>query len=102
MSILHTINKSPFQDTAMNGCLSVCSTQDTVILIEDGVLGGILASPLASTIKELSASGTRFYALKNDVVARGLTEILLPDIRLANYQDFVRFSIECKQIQSWY
>jgi tRNA 2-thiouridine synthesizing protein B len=102
MSILHTVNKSPFQDSTMNSCLAICSNQDSVILIEDGVFGALLTSPVASDIKKLSARGTRFYALTNDVVARGLTEKLLPDVNLVSYQDFVSLSIECKQIQSWY
>lgn len=102
MPILHTVNKSPFQDNTMHSCLAVCSTEDSVIFIEDGVFGALLASPVVSDIKKLSAGGTRFYALTNDVAARGIAEKLLPNITRVSYRDFVRLSIECKQIQSWF
>jgi tRNA 2-thiouridine synthesizing protein B len=102
MAILHTVNKSPFHDSTMSSCLAICSHSDSVILIEDGVLGAIHSSPLASSIEKLVSSGTRFYALHNDVLARGIAEKLLPNITLVNYQDFVRLSVECKQIQSWF
>jgi tRNA 2-thiouridine synthesizing protein B len=102
MAILHTVNKSPFHDSTMSSCLAICSNQDSIIFIEDGVLGAIHSSPLASNIQKLSSSGARFYALHNDVLARGIAEKLLPYITLVSYQDFVRLSVECKQIQSWF
>jgi len=102
MAILHTVNKSPFSDSTMNCCLAICSDKDHVILIENGVLGAINTSPLASRIKNMVMSGTHFYALENDVIARGIESKLLDQIKLINYQDFVRLSVECNQIQSWY
>jgi tRNA 2-thiouridine synthesizing protein B len=102
MPILHTVNKSPFQDLSMNSCLAICSTQDRVIFIEDGVLGAIHDTPLTTTIEKLSVSGTKFYALSQDTNARGVTEKLLTCVTLASYEDFVRLSVEAKQIQSWY
>jgi tRNA 2-thiouridine synthesizing protein B len=102
MAILHTVNKSPFHDSTMSSCLAICSNQDSVIFIEDGVLGAINSSPLASNIEVLASSGTRFYALHYDVFARGIAEKLLPNIKLVSYQDFVKLSVECKQIQSWF
>jgi len=86
----------------MNSCLLICSNLDSVILIADGVLGAIHSSPLALKIEQLSASGTRFYALQSDAIARGVVEKLLPNISLASYADFVRLSVECNQIQSWF
>lgn len=102
MSILHTVNKSPFQNNTMKSCLAICSNQDAVIFIEDGVFGAIITSPLVSEIDLLTSKGARFFALVNDVTARGLTEMIIPSVTVATYSDFVRLSIECKQIQSWY
>jgi tRNA 2-thiouridine synthesizing protein B len=102
MTILHTVNKSPFHDSTLSSCLAICSNQDSVIFIEDGVFGAIETSPLAFSIQKLSSAGTRFFALDNDVIARGIAEKLLPNITQVSYQDFVRLSVECKQIQSWF
>jgi tRNA 2-thiouridine synthesizing protein B len=102
MSILHTVNKSPFHDSTLSSCLAVCSAHDSVIFIEDGVFGALLASAVASDIQKLSFSGTRFYVLTDDIVARGIAEKLLPNITPVSYRDFVRLTVECKQIQSWF
>lgn len=102
MSILHTANKSPFNSMCLESCLNICSSKDSVLLIEDGVLGAIKSSPMQEKIKQLSTSGTRFYALENDLIARGISDKLLPDIIRISYQGFVELTLKHKLIQSWY
>lgn len=102
MTILHTVNKSPFNSMNLESCLNICSSKDSVLLIEDGVLGAIQSSPMQEKIKQLSTSGTRFYALENDLLARGISDKLLPDITHVTYQDFVDLTLKHKLIQSWY
>ncbi len=39
MSTLHTVNKSPFERNALQGCVGHLTAGDAVLMIEDGVLG---------------------------------------------------------------
>ena len=41
MSTLHTVNKSPFATQALVSCLNHAKAGDTVLMIEDGVYGGL-------------------------------------------------------------
>ncbi len=41
MSTLHTVNKSPFATQALLSCLNHAKAGDAVLLIEDGVYGGL-------------------------------------------------------------
>jgi tRNA 2-thiouridine synthesizing protein B len=102
MSILHTVNKSPFNSTNLESCLNICCDKDSVLLIEDGVLGAHISSPLKEKIKQLSISGAKFYALENDLIARGISNKLLPGITPVTYQGFVDLTLQHKLIQSWY
>lgn len=102
MAILHIINKSPFNSLSMESGLNICSGNDAVILINDGVLGAITSSPLAAAINKLSAAGTEFYALESDLIARGITDKLLAGVKPINYRGFVQLTVKCKLVQSWY
>jgi tRNA 2-thiouridine synthesizing protein B len=102
MTTLHTINKSPFAHTTLMSCLVVCAEKDGILLLEDGVFGAMKDSPCAVKLLELIARGIPIYALLSDVKARGLSEKLLPDIRLTDYAGFVQLTIEHRCVQSWY
>lgn len=102
MSILHTINKSPFTHTTLASCLQVCNTQDGLLLLEDGVFGALTAAPCSEEISALIANGLKIYALASDVNARGLQEKIRSDIQLTDYKGFVQLSIKHNCTQSWY
>ena len=80
--LLHTVNKSAFDNSALGDCLRVAAPNDAVLLIENGVYGALNSSQDESdhsrSIKQLSANGTRFYVLKADCEARGLGDSALP------------------------
>ena len=105
--LLHTVNKSAFDNSALGDCLAVASTDDIVLLIENGVYGALDNSPggLAhiENIKQLSVSGTRFFVLQADCKARGLAESdLLPAVTVVDDAGFVALAAEASAIQSWY
>lgn len=102
MSILHTVNKSPFTHGAFESCLSACSPEDSILLYEDGVLGAIGYARATANMRELIDNGLKIYALTNDIKARGLQGKLLPDIICTDYVGFVQLSIEHQCVQSWY
>jgi tRNA 2-thiouridine synthesizing protein B len=102
MSTLHTINKSAFTHTTLNSCIQVCSPNDGIILLEDGVFGALTSAPYAQELSRLINAGNMVYALECDVQARGLGEKIRRDIATTDYQGFVQLSIDFKRIQSWY
>jgi len=85
----------------------VVSADDAVLLIENGVYGALDNSAsqrtLKENIKQLSASGTRFYVLQADCEARGLDKVaLLPAFKTIDDASFVALAAEASAIQSWY
>jgi|SRR3954468_22318671 len=102
MSTLHTVNKSPFSHTTLTSCLQVCSKLDGILLLEDGVFGGLASAPCTEDVSELINAGVQIYALATDVNARGLQEKIRKDITVIDYNDFVQLSIKHNCVQSWY
>lgn len=102
MSTLHTVNKSPFSHKTLASCLSICAEDDGILLLEDGVFGGMVTSPCAIKLKDLINQGVKVYALDSDVKARGIGEKLDQGIILTDYSGFVQLSIDHRCIQSWY
>ena len=102
MNILHTVNKSPFTHSALIDCLEICSKDDIVILIEDGVIGIMPQAAHSEKIDRAIRNGTKIYALETDIKARGLQPYLSETIDTANYEKFVELCTKCTSIQSWY
>jgi tRNA 2-thiouridine synthesizing protein B len=98
--LLHTVNKSPEDSTALASALRSALPGCHLLLIEDGVYGARTGTPTANQLRENTAIHS--YALREDVVARGLEGLLEPAIELVDYADFVRLSITCHAVQNWY
>ncbi len=102
MSTLHTINKSPYSHNTLTSCLAVCSENDGILLLEDGVFGAITSAPGADELQKLIQNGISVFALINDIKARGLEDKLAPNIKLVDYNIFVQLTINHRSVQSWY
>jgi len=105
--LLHTVNKSAFDNSALGDCLRIAAPYDAVLLIENGVYGALNSSQgetdYSQSIKQLSANGTRFYVLRADCEARGLSDsALLPAFQITDDAGFVALAAEASAIQSWY
>ncbi|MBQ0719475.1 MAG: sulfurtransferase complex subunit TusB [Gammaproteobacteria bacterium] len=105
--LLHTVNKSAFDSSALADCLRVVATSDAVLLIENGVYAA-LNSPQSGfehseSIAQLSADGTRFYVLQADCEARGLDDAkLAAPFEIIDDAGFVALAAAASAIQSWY
>ena len=51
MSILHTVNKTPFERNSLESCLKFASPGAAVLLIEDGVYAALAGSSAESLVK---------------------------------------------------
>ncbi|MEK9784413.1 MAG: sulfurtransferase complex subunit TusB [Gammaproteobacteria bacterium] len=99
--MLHTVNKSPFESSSLRTCLSLARAGSDVLLIEDGVYGG-LAGSAHSTIVEDALKNMKVYALGPDLKARGLAEDrLIPGVQVVGYDGFVELASANDKVQSW-
>ena len=101
MSILHTVNKSPFEKNSLESCLRVAGDSSAVLLLEDGVLGALDQTRIASQVKA-NLGRIRFYVLEPDLRARGLDPArVIHGITSVNYDGFVDLAVEHDKIQAW-
>ncbi len=87
MAILHLVNRT----AALQDCLKIAVADDAVLLIEDGVYAA----------RAPTDTQARVYALKEDVLARGLADRLATGINLVGYEEFVQLASDHQPIVSW-
>jgi len=96
--MLHTVNKSPFQNSALENCLRLAREGDVILLLEDGVYAAAAGTAKSSLVEQAVKQHT-VYAIGADVKARGLSK-LIKDVRIANYGDFVDL-VEQYPVHAW-
>ncbi len=101
MSILHTVNKSPFEKNNLESCLRYVKSGSAVLLIEDGIYAALkntcFEKEMATAMKEVN-----FYCLAPDMKARGFSESKIMDgIKMVDYAGFVDLTIEYDKVQAW-
>jgi tRNA 2-thiouridine synthesizing protein B len=98
--MLFIINQSPCTADAFTQCSQYVTTDSDILLIENGVYTALTNSQFSKIVEEILQQ-VKIYALHADVTARGLTDKILPGIKLASYSDFVDLTAKHKQIISW-
>ena len=101
MSILHTVNKSPFERNSLESCLKFATDGAAVLLFEDGIYAA-----LAGTSVEPMVTGAigklQFYVLGPDLKARGFAEDrVIEGISVVDYAGFVDLAAEHDKVQAW-
>ncbi|MEJ2609459.1 MAG: sulfurtransferase complex subunit TusB [Candidatus Thiodiazotropha sp.] len=100
MATLHTVNKSPFEKSSMESCLTYANDGSAVLLYEDGIYGAIKGTAIAE--KVTAKSNVKFYVLGADLKARGVSEDKLIDgIEIVDYAKFVSLAAENDKVQAW-
>jgi len=101
MSILHTINKSPFERNALDSCLKFAQPGAALLLIEDGVYAALTGSLVADQVKS-ALDKVKIYVLGPDLKARGFSESrLIGGISVVDYAGFVDLAAEHAKVQAW-
>lgn len=90
---LHLIQKSPFSTSLLDDCLNVINDDDSIILMQDGVLA--CQQPRLATLKNT------IFALQDDLDARGIQQTH-KNVNAISYTKFVQLCTECKNTVSWY
>ena len=100
MSELHTVNKSPFEKSSLESCLSHVAEGSALLLIEDGVYAATKGTSVEAKVK--GASGVKLYVLGPDLKARGLTtERLIDGFEVVDYAGFVDLAAEHDKVVAW-
>jgi len=97
MSILHVVNKSPYETTSLDTCVGYIQGDDALLLIEDAVYAAIKSGKAAAKLAGLDVS-----VLGPDLAARGIGEDKLADgVKVVDYAAFVDMTVAKDKVQSW-
>ena len=101
MSILHTVNKSPFERNSLDSCLKFASGGASVLMIEDGVYAAMTGTDSVSQVKA-ALDNLSIYVLGPDLKARGISEDrLIEGVKVVDYAGFVDLATENDKVQAW-
>ncbi len=101
MSVLHIVNKSPYDRNSLETCLRLALPGSAILLIEDGVYAARKPSSAADKLLQ-ALEDHPLYALQADLQARGLAaESLVDGVQLVDYDGFVKLTTEYDKTQSW-
>lgn len=101
MSILHIVNKSPYDRNSLDTCLRLANKGSAILLIEDGIYAARKDGGVSEKMTR-ALSRHAVYALQPDLEARGIdSEHLIDGISLVDYDGFVKLTTEYSKLQSW-
>lgn len=101
MATLHTVNKSPFRTQTLLSCLNHAKDGDSILMIEDGVYGGLSGTGLSDAIAARTGA-LKICVLSEDLQARGLDAgRLVEGVSAVGYDGFVDLVTETDRTQAW-
>lgn len=101
MTMLHTVNKSPFQTGSLASCLKHAQKGDAILLMEDGVYGALKGTIASGDIWSKRVE-LKFYVMSADVAARGLQKSqLIEGLNMIDAGGFVDLVVAHKTSQAW-
>lgn len=101
MTMLHTVNKSPYGSDSLAVCVDYAQSGDAILLIEDGVYAARAGGQSEAAVKSGQAKA-KVYALGPDLKARGIAADKLVDgVEVVGYDGFVELAAANDKVQSW-
>ena len=101
MSVLHIINKSPYERNSLDTCLRLARDGSAILLIEDAIYA-VRKNASAAEKLQSALEKHKIYALEPDLKARGIDrEHAIDGISLVDYDGFVELATEYENLQSW-
>jgi len=100
MTMLHTVNKSPFEKDSLTSCLRLSEDGSSILLIEDGIYAALEGTTASDSIKE-ALKTKKVFALQEDLNARGVQSKVIDGIEQVDYAGFVKLVTEHDKVQSW-
>ncbi len=96
--MLHIVNKSPYSNNALESCIKVARKGDSILLIEDAVLG-VMAGGKAASLVQAAQKQNTVYALDADLKARAVDR-RVDGVKVIDYAGFVEL-VEKDRPMSW-
>ena len=101
MSVLHIINKSPFEKNSLDSCLRLAKKGSAILLVEDAIYATQKNTSITPKV-DAAVGKHAVYALEPDLDARGIDKNTIIDgISLVDYDGFVQLATESSGVQSW-
>ncbi len=101
MSVLHTVNKSPFERNTAASCLRLAKLGSAILFIEDGVTAALKETKFAQKII-VADNRFKFYVLVSDLIARGFDESnIITGVTAVDYGGFVDLVAEYDSVHAW-
>jgi tRNA 2-thiouridine synthesizing protein B len=101
MSMLHTVNKSPFERNALSACLGHALPESAILFIEDGVYAAVRGTTHENEVRQ-AMDGRKIYVLGPDLLARGMTaDQVIDGISVVGYDGFVELTEKHDKVQAW-
>ena len=101
MTMLHTVNKSPFERNAVDACLSRAVQGSAILLFEDAVYAATKGAKTAERVSK-AAKICKMYVLGPDLLARGYNaEQVLDGVTVIGYDGFVDLVAEHGTVNAW-
>ncbi len=101
MTMLHTVNKSPFERRTLDSCLGHALKGSAILLLEDGIYAALEGTVVTDKIKDATREHP-IYVLGPDVRARGMSEEqVIEGVSVVGYDGFVDLVAAHDNIQSW-
>ena len=98
MSMLHLVNKSPYENSNLGTASSIMKSGDALRLIEDAVYGAVKGGKASAMLEGCSSVSV----MGPDLAARGISEDKLADgINVIDYTGFVELVENNDKVQSW-
>jgi tRNA 2-thiouridine synthesizing protein B len=99
--MLHTVNKSPFENNNLDACLRFAASGSAVLLMEDGIYAALKGTAKSDQVAGAMAS-RKLYVLGPDLAARGFGDDQVIDgIQVVDYAGFVDLATEYDKVQAW-
>ncbi len=100
--MLHIVNSSPAQTSALDGCLLRIRSDSALLLIENGVYAAIDNNKNSNLWKSLP-DDVDLFVLESDLEARGVEPKEISDrFCLIDYAGFVDLVERYPSVQSWF
>ncbi|MBF0176906.1 MAG: sulfurtransferase complex subunit TusB [Magnetococcales bacterium] len=97
--MLHTVNKSPFQNSTLESCLRFVLPGDVILLLEDGVIAAAAGTAQSKLVEGALSKKNSVYAIGADLKARGLTNTI-KGVQVIDYAGFVEL-VEKHRTHAW-
>ena len=95
--ILHTVKHSPFSHKSLQHALARLSSDDYLLVIENGVIAAAVSHDDSAALVSLAAQ-QRLFVLKSDLIARGLVSNVG---QVVDYKGFVSLVVKADSSIAW-